>query len=53
MKIWPKAPQAAKPRMSGKIPGFRCMKDRAAESSEAVLEEGESGVGGNRGDARR
>ena len=39
--------------MSGKTPGFRWMKERAAENSEPWSEVGVSGVGGSKGDATR
>ena len=50
MKIWPMAPQAAKERIAGRTAGLRCMKARAAENSEEPPVEGESGVGGIRGE---
>lgn len=50
MNIWPMAPQAAKERIAGRIAGLRCMKARAAETSEEPPVVGERGVGGIRGE---
>ena len=54
MKICPKAPQAAKERMAGKIEGLRAMNANAAESSLLVsgVVEKEKELG-TRGEIRR
>ncbi len=52
MKIWPIAPQAAKPRIVGPMDGLRVMKDVAERSSEEE-EAGRSGEDGRKGQRRR
>ena len=50
MNIWPMAPQAAKESIAGRTVGLRCMKAKAAETSEEPPAVGESGVGGIKGE---